>query len=86
VSVLGPEIAAYERRRTELEAQHFEEWAVFHSGEFIGVYPDFEAAANDALERFDRGPYLIRQIGVEKFVLSSTMTARPVHADRASRL
>jgi hypothetical protein len=77
---LSNEIAAYDRARPELEANHSGEWAVFHAAQLVGVYPDFERAASDAVERFDAGPYLIRQIGVEKIQLSSAMTFRPAHA------
>lgn len=80
MTVLGKDIAAYDRQRRELEAVHRGKWAVFHAGEFIGVYDDFEAAASEAVERFDQGPYLIRQIGVEEIRLSPTLTFRPAHS------
>jgi hypothetical protein len=80
MSVLRDDIAAYDRARPELEAQHPGEWAVFHSGHFIGVFSDFEGAASEAVERFGAGPYLIRQVGVEAIQLSSAMVFRPAHA------
>ena len=80
MTVLSAEIAAYDRARPDLEAKHRGQWAVFHSGRFVGVYPDFESAASEAVERFGAGPYLIRQIGVEAIQLSSTMVFRPAHA------
>lgn len=60
---LNADIASFERMRTELEANHRLEWVVFHDGQFVNFYPDFDAAASDALERFDAGPFLIRQVG-----------------------
>jgi len=63
VSVLSADIAGFERMREELEARHPLKWVVFHQGDFVDAYPDLEAAATAAVERFDAGPYLIRQVG-----------------------
>jgi len=86
MTALQDDITAYEGRRRELERHHRGKWAVFHAGQFVGIYADFEEAATDAVERFDRGPYLIRQIGVEEIPLSSTLVFRPSHARSASRV
>ena len=83
-TVLREDIAAYEGRRAWLEAEHAGEWVVFHKGNFIGTYARFEDAAEEAADRFDRGPYLIRQIGVEEIQISPTMVFRPTHAQRSS--
>lgn len=80
MTVLSKEIAAYERMRAELEASHGGRWAVFHQEDFVGVFSEFEDAATEAIERFDLGPYLIRQIGVEVIPVSSTAVFRPLHA------
>lgn len=63
MSVLSADIASFEQMRSELEARHRLEWVVFHDGHLIDVYPDFDAAASDAIDRFDSGPFLIRQVG-----------------------
>jgi hypothetical protein len=63
MSVLSADIASYERMRPELEANHRLEWVVFHAGQFVDVYPDFDAAAFDAIDRFDSDSFLIRQVG-----------------------
>lgn len=81
MSVLKDDIAAYTRMRKDLEAQHLEEWVVFHKGRLEGVFPDFESAAESALERFDRGPYLIRQVGAGPIQFSGGMILRPVYAN-----
>ncbi|HEY2658844.1 MAG TPA: hypothetical protein VGI79_03925 [Caulobacteraceae bacterium] len=86
MTALHDDIAAYDQARLELEAKHHGEWAVFHSGGFVGVYPEFETAASEAVERFGVGPYLIRQIGVEAIQLSSAMVFRPAHAHGPSGL
>ncbi len=78
---LHADIACFERMRTELEAQHRSEWVVFHGGQFVDVYPDFDAAAADAIERFDDGPFLIRQVGAPPQVqLTGGMVFTRAHA------
>ena len=80
MGVLSNEIAAYEGMRHDLETHHPNQWAVFYASQFEGVFPDFESAAESAMERFDLGPYLIRQIGVERVQLFAGMTFEPSHA------
>ncbi len=70
-ALIAEEIAAYEKMRDDLEAKHLNEWVVIYKGELIGTYLDFQEAAADAIERFGRGPYLIRQVGVEHVVRPS---------------
>jgi hypothetical protein len=77
---LKADIAAFERMQRELEAQHAGAWVLFHEGRFIGAFPDFEAAATLAVERFDDGPYLIRQVGAGPVQLPGGMVFRPAHA------
>jgi hypothetical protein len=72
MSALRDDIAAYDRARSDLEARH--------PRQLIDVYPEFENAASEAVDRFGDGPYLIRQIGVESIQLSSAMVFRPAHA------
>ena len=66
--LLDREIAAYEARQDEMEREHMGKWVVFHDQQFIGVYDSFEAAAEDAMERFGYGPYLIREVGASRIV------------------
>ena len=61
-------IAAYDARCEELEANHHGKWAVFHNCELVGLYDVFNEAAQDALREFKRDSYLIRQIGVKQVV------------------
>lgn len=84
--VLKADIAAFERMRAQLEARHDGDWALFFGGDFVGVYPDFQAAAEDALQRFDTGPYLIRQVGAPPVQLPGGMVFTPAHAVGPGRL
>ena len=77
---LRADIAAFEGMRPELEARHLHEWVLFQSGRFVGAFPDFEAAASLAVDRFDAGPYLIRQVGAGPIQLPGGMVFRPSHA------
>ena len=81
MATLTDEIAAYEDMRNGLEAQHFGEWVVFHNQELVGTYKEFEEAASDAIERFGRGPYLIRQVGAAPMRLPASVQYRSIDAD-----
>jgi hypothetical protein len=77
---LRQDIAAFERMKSELETNHLNEWVLFRLGRLEGCFPDFEAAAEAAVERFDHGPYLIRQVGAGAVQLPGGMVFRPAHA------
>jgi hypothetical protein len=83
---LTADIAAFERMRTELEADHFHEWVLFYGGQFVGAFSDFESAATAAVDRFDVGPYLIRQVGAGPVQLPGGLVFRPAHAIDAGGL
>jgi hypothetical protein len=82
MSQIDTEIAAYEKMLVVLEAQHHGKWVVIRGGDLASVHQDFEAAAEDAVQHFGRGPYLIRQVGVPRdfqpaaFIYSSSHGAR----------
>lgn len=82
--MLDKDIAAYTHRRAELEAAHPQQWVVFHHGQFEGVFPDYESAAESAVDRFDVGPYLIRQVGAGPIHLGGGMVFRPAYANDTS--
>ena len=87
MTVLSQDIAAFDRMRPELEARHLKEWALFYRGKLIGTFADFDAAATVAVERFDAGPYLIRQIGAPQAVqLPGGMVFTPAHVLSSGRI
>ena len=73
---LSQDIAAYEVMRADLEAAHNGEWAVVHDRELICVFPTFDEAATTAIQKFGRGPYLIRQIGAAALNLPASVMFR----------
>ncbi len=71
-------IKAFERMKTQLESEHLGEWVLVHERKLISVYNSFEDAADEAVTRFGRGPFLIRQVGARPITLpSSVMYHRP---------
>ena len=83
MGVLEADIAAYTQVRAELERQHHMQWVVFHQGRFEGVFADYESAAESAVDRFDLGPYLIRQVGAGPIHLGRGMIFSPAYANDA---
>lgn len=80
MAVLSNELAAYEDMRDHLETDHFGQWVVLHDEKLAGTYGSFEAAAEDAVRRFGRGPYLIRQVGAPPMALPASVLYRPHNA------
>ncbi len=78
MSELTKEIAAYERMRNELETDHLGKWALVHDEVLVEVYATFEEAAAEAVQRFGRGPYLIREIGAAPMTLPASVLYHPV--------
>jgi hypothetical protein len=67
------DLAAYSKMQDELEAKHLGKWVLFHDEKLIGVYDSFEAVAEDAVKKFGRGPYLIKQIGAPPITLPASV-------------
>lgn len=64
MSDLERDIQAYEAMETNLFKRHVNKWVVFHDGKLVSTFDTLDAAATEALRRFGRGPYLIRQVGI----------------------
>lgn len=75
---LEAEIDAYEARREELEQHHHGKFVVFHGQEFVGAFDSLDNAAAEAVRRFGRGPYLIRQVGRPPIALPASIMYRTV--------
>ena len=73
MSTLTENIKAYEGMQNMLKADHFGKWVVFHDEELVDLYDTFEAAADDAVMKFGRGPYLIRKIGEGPITLPASV-------------
>ena len=80
MSDIRSDIAAYTKMKHDLELQHMGKWVLILDAQLIGLYDSAEEAAQVAVSRFGRGPYLIRQIGAPDIVLPASLMYRPVHA------
>jgi hypothetical protein len=56
------DIRAYDQKRTALEQEYFGKFVVFHDGQLVGAFDDFESAGKAALQ-FGESPSLIRKVG-----------------------
>ena len=63
MSTLKENMAAYEAMQDDLELDYFGKWVIFYNEEMAGTYETSGDAVDDALARFGRGPYLIKQVG-----------------------
>ena len=77
MTLLSEEIAAYEKMRDLLETDYFGKWVIVRDGQLAGAYDDFQEVAADAVRRFGRGPYLIRQVGASPKRLPSSLQFSP---------
>ena len=80
MTTLSSQIVAYEEMRDVLEVDHFGKWVVFYDEDLIDTYESSEEAAVDAVRRFGRGPYLIRQVGAPPVRLPASVWYRPADA------
>ena len=67
------EIAAYDKMRVDLESEHTGEWVLIKDEKLVSLYDSFDDAATDAVRRFGRGPYLIRQVGAPPITLPASV-------------
>ena len=80
VAGLQTEIRAYDHMRNHLESDFFGKWVVVRDEELVGTYETFEDAAEVAIQRFGRGPYLIRQVGAPPVTLPGSVLYGPLNA------
>jgi hypothetical protein len=86
VADLDREIEAYEDLKAELEERHVGKWVVVHDCQISGVCEDMEKAAEDAVKRFGKGPYLLRQIGAPPVVLPASVMYHPHYEHHEMRI
>ena len=67
-ATLDENIAAYNAMRGQLEAEQHGKWVIFYDKGLVGSHVWSDDACTDAMVRFGRGPYLIRQVGVPRVI------------------
>jgi hypothetical protein len=80
MSELNDDIAAYQVVRAGLEASIQGKWVVFRDKRLVGSFDSFDDAAKDAVGKFGRGPYLIRQVGAAAVRLPASVRYQAVRA------
>jgi len=75
-SPLSTEMAAYQARLADLEKNYPGKFVVFRGDQFIGAWDTLNSAAWEAVTRFGRGPYLIRQVGAPPLTLPASVLFR----------
>ena len=73
---LAAEISAFEAMKADLQKNHPGKFVVLKGDALVGVWDTLDAAAQDAVQRFGRGPYLIRQVGAPPTVLPASVMFR----------
>ena len=79
---IDTELAAFEKLRPDLEAHKMGRWVLIHDAQLISDYDSFEAAASDAVAKFGRGPYLIKQVGAPPITLPASVAYFQHGADK----
>ena len=77
MAALDTEIAAFDRMREDLEKKHMGDWVLVHEESLVGAYNSFNNAVVEAMRKFGRGPYLIRQVGASLASLPASVLYRP---------
>jgi hypothetical protein len=70
---LARERKLFEKLRSDLETKSMGQWVLIRDSELIGTYKTFESAASEAVRRFGRGPYLIREVGAPDVTLPASV-------------
>ena len=86
VANIQDDISAFEAIKQELETQNMGKWVLIHDRELVAIYDTFELAAEDAVRRFGRGPYLIRQVGAPPITLPASVMYAPDYGQSRVRI
>jgi hypothetical protein len=80
MAALDKELKFYQKLRPRLEAEAKGKWVLVRGEELISTFGTFEEAAGEAVRRFGRGPYLIREIGAPDVTLPASVVYSSMHA------
>lgn len=78
---LDKDIKAFEKMKAELMQHYLGKFVVIHNEKLVGVYDNFNKAAEEALRQFGKGPYLIRQVNdIDNVRIPASVAYRMIHA------
>ena len=80
MGTLDKEIEAFEKMKSTLVEHHPGKFVIIYKEKLVGSYDTFENAAKEAVNRFGKGPYLIRKVGDEPFVLPVSVAYKALYA------
>lgn len=60
---LDRNLAAFGRDMEKMKLHHMGKWVLFYDGRFIDAFDTLDNVASEAVKRYGRGPYLIKQVG-----------------------
>lgn len=79
---LDKDIQAYTEKLEELKQHHNGKYMLFRNGELIDAFDSFDNAAQHAVKKYGRGPYLIRKVGrINEIPLPASVAYRASYAD-----
>lgn len=70
---LDLDLQAFEQEKAKLEQTYPSKFVVYKAGKFVGAWDTINSAAAEAIARFGRGPYLIRQVGAPRPTLPASV-------------
>ncbi|HZH28597.1 MAG TPA: hypothetical protein VEY95_15600 [Azospirillaceae bacterium] len=76
---LDRDIAAFDQMTPVLQTRYCGRWVIIRDRGLAGTFDTFDEAAEDAVRRFGRGPYLIRQVGAPRAVMPVSLVHVHVH-------
>ncbi len=79
-TTLADEILAFDNLRADLQKNHMGKYVVIRDGQLAGAWDTLDAAATDAVIKFGRGPYLIRQVGAPDPSLPASVMYRQMES------
>ncbi len=65
---LKKEIETFEKMKNKLEKKYMNKWVLIRGTKFISAHDSFQDVSKEAVAKFGRGPYLIRQVGAPPVV------------------
>jgi hypothetical protein len=80
-NILEKEINTFEKIKPQLLKHHMGKFVVIHDDQLVGAYDNFNKAAEEALQKFGKGPYLIRQVvDNDSIKIPASVAYRVTHA------
>ena len=77
MNALVENISAYEKMLDVLEVEHRGKWVIFHNGEFVDSFDDFQDASGQAVDRYGGDPFLLRRVGYSTFQMPTSLLYKP---------